>query len=256
MTYTPYTTQAVIGWDNVFTAGTLTASGEASDGAAENAVDGLTYDWWETEGDTGGDTLQVQLGSPQACDYLAIAAHDLGTEGASITLQGSADGSAWNTVAGPYSPTTDAPWLWRFASASYLYWRVVILGGPVRLGVLNAGAAMVLPEGIFVGHAPAPLNRKPRLLNNESDRGQFLGRSVIRAGAEVTVSQERVSQAYARAVWRPFADFAETRPFFFAWRHDERPTEVFYGWSTEGASIEQGSNGFMRVSIEMRGQVE
>lgn len=254
MPYIPYTPQAVIAYDNVFTQGAVSASSETSDGAAENAVDGLTYDFWEGEGDTSGDTLEVNVAGGAACDYLAIAAHNLGSSGATITLQGSADGVAWVTVAGPFSPNVDKPWLWRFPSATYAWWRVLILGGPCRLGVLQAGLATVLPEGIYVGHQPAPLNRRPRILNNESESGQLLGRSIIRRGSAAVIRQDRVSPAWVRAVWNPFSIHAETKPFFFAWRHASFPEEVIYGWTDGGAEVEQGQAQFMKVSLDMKGQ--
>lgn len=255
MSYVPYTPQAVIGWHNVFTLSALSASSETSDGPAENAVDGLTYDWWEGEGDPAGDTLTVNSGSV-ACDYLAVAVHDLGSQGASITLQGSANGSSWTTVAGPYSPTDDKPWLWRFTVATYSWWRVVINGAACRLGVLQAGTALVLPEGVYSGHTPSSLNRKPKILNNESEGGQLLGRSLIRSGAEADIRQDRVTATWVRNTWSPFATYAETRPFFFAWRHTSFPQEVIYGWSAGGAKVEQGQGHFMSVSLDIKGQVE
>ena len=253
MAYVPYTSKAVIGYDNVFTSAAVAASSETDEGPAENAVDGLTYDWWQGEGDP--DTLTVNSGSA-SCDYLAIAAHDLGTQSATITLQGSADGAAWVTVAGPYSPTDDTPWLWRFTQATYAYWRISVAGGPCRIGVVNAGVAMVLPEGVYAGHAPASLNRKPKLLNNDSEGGQLLGRSIIRSGATSEIVQERVSTTWVRDTWQPFARFAETRPFFYAWRHADFPEEVLYAWSDGEANVQQGPNQFMKVSLDIKGQVE
>ncbi len=256
MPYTPYTTQAVIGWDNLFARATLLASSETTSGPAENAADGLTWDYWESEGDTSGDTLRAQLSVAEPADYLGIAGHNLGSVGATLTLQGSANGISWTTVAGPFSPASDKPALWRFPSATWQYWRVLVMGGPVRIGVVNVGALLVLPEGVFVGHKPESLNRRPKLSNNESEDGQFLGRSVIRRGAEGIIKQDRVTQAWVRSVWDPFARHAETKPFFWAWRYDTFPDEVMYGWTDEGAEVEQGSNGYMAVSLNVRGQVE
>lgn len=258
MPHVPYTTQAVIGWRNVFADGVLTASSETTSGPAENAADGLTWDYWEGDGDTSGDTLTVELVEGALCDYLAIAAHDLGSQGATIELEGSDNGSSWTSVAGPFSPTDDKPWLWRFDGATHAWWRITILGGPTKLGVVNAGELLVLPEGIFVGHKPAPLNRKPETMPNKSERGQFLGRSVIRAGAAVTISQDRVSQTWARTEGVAFRDHAEDRPFFFAWRHATFPEEVIYGQTPEGGSVEitQSQNGFMSFSCDVEGQVQ
>lgn len=258
MTYIPYSTQAVIGYDNVFTAGTLTASSEQEGGEKENAVDGFTYDFWEPEAglSPAQHDLAVQLSGAQAVDYLAIAAHNLGTIEGSITLQSSVDGSAWTTVAGPYSPDNDGPYLWRFAQASAAWWRVLIEGDEVSIGVINAGAAMVLPEGIYVGHGPATYNRDPEIQNAESEGGQMLGRSRLRTGmARIQIKQDMVTPAWVRATWDPFTRFAELRPFFYAWRSTEYPDEVAYGWSTGPAKAEHTKTQYMSVSLDMAGQV-
>lgn len=258
MTYIPYTTQAVIGYDNVFTAGTLSASSEQEGGEKENAVDGFTYDFWQPE--TGlspaQHTLAVQLSVAQAVDYLAIAAHNLATAEATITLQRSSNGSSWTDVSGPHTPANDGPYLWRFAAVSDSWYRILIEGDDIALGVVQAGAAMVLPEGIYVGHAPAPLNRDPQIMNAESEGGQMLGRSRIRQGmAPLSIKQDMVTPVWVRATWNPFSRIAELRPFFFAWRTDAYPEEVIYGWSVSPAKAEHTKNAYMSVSLEMSGQV-
>lgn len=255
--HVPYRRMAVVGWRNVFTDGTLTASSETSSGPMENAVDGLTFDWWEFDGSSSGDWLAVALGLEVECDYLAIAAHTLGSVGCSIEVQGSADGSIWSTVGGPFVPATDNPYLWRFDAASFPFWRVLIKGESARLGVVQLGEGLLLPEGIFVGHKPAALNRKVSVLPARSESGQFLGRSVLRYGAQGQIVQDRVAQTWVREQWDPFVRFAETRPFFFSWRYDDFPLEVIYGWTPEGSGSEvaQGANGYMKVSLEMEGIV-
>jgi hypothetical protein len=256
MNYVPYTTQAVIGYDNVFARGTISASGYTTSGPPENAVDGLTFDFWETEGDTSGDRLNVDLAAPESVDYLAIAAHTLGSSGATITVRKSLDGVTYSNAAGPFTPTEDKPYLWRFPTTNaFAYWQVRIDGGDsVRLGVVNLGRILVLPEGIYVGHKPATLNKKPELLNNKSDRGQLLGRSVLRTTASVSIKQDLVEPDWVREVWKPFAAYAENNPFFFAWRYDTYPDEVMFGWTEEGAEAEHASTRYMRVSLDMVGQ--
>lgn len=258
MPYIPYSRQAVIGYDNVFARGTLSASSETPDtGEAANAVDGLSWDHWQPAGTDSPpqDWLQVDLGSAAAADYLAINAHNLGSQGATITPQGSADGVSWTAVGGPFSPTEDKPYFWRFDSASYRYWRVLVEGTGLALGIVQAGVALVLPEGVYVGEQPAPLNRKPKLSNNESEGGQFLGRTILRQGSGVTIAQEHVFPDWVRETWMPFAKYAETNAFFFAWRSDDWPEEVIFGWSEGGATAKQSHQTYMSVSLDIKGQI-
>lgn len=246
-------TLALIGYDNVFTEGTLSASSDPEGGEKENAVDGFTFDHWEpvVSGSPTESYLQVLLTAAAAVDYLAIHAHDgIG----SISLRGSNDGTTWTTISGPHTPE-DGPNLWRFASVSYTRYRVYVTGNVPQLGVLQAGAIMVLPEGVYVGHKPSKYNRADRIMNNKSEGGQLIGRTLLAEGAQgMTISQDRVTPAWARDTWEAFAQHAKTKPFFFAWRHAVYPLEVMYAWSTGPASISVASQTFMSVSLEIEGQ--
>ncbi len=249
----PYTTQAIVAYDNVFARGTLSASSSPAGGEAENAVDGFTWDYWRPSG-AGPHTLTVDCGSAQPVDYLALHASNLADVGGSITLERSSDGSAWTTVTGPTTPTSSKPLLYLFASVSYRYYRITITGTGSILGVVQAGARLTLPEGIFVGEAPTSLNPRNEQLNSTSEGGQFLGRSLIRSGVSNSIKQDRVSQAFARGAWQAFASHAESRPFFYSWRADDYPLEVMYAWSRGDSQVQQGGNGFMSVELAIEGQ--
>lgn len=248
-----FSTQAVIAYDNVFARGTLTASSSPAGGEAENAVDGLTWDYWQPSG-AGPHTLTVDLGAAESVDYLALHAQNLATSLGSITLERSADGMAWTTVSGPHSPTDTAPLLFLFEAVSYRYYRVTMTGSVSQLGVLQAGARLTLPEGIFVGESPASLNPRNEIMNSTSEGGQFLGRSLIRTGVTNSIKQDRVSQEFARNDWQAFADHAQLMPFFYAWRVDDYPLEVMYAWSRGDSQVQQQGNGFMTVEIAIEGQ--
>lgn len=257
MPYIPYTTQYVIGWRNVFYGGTLTASSEPDGGEPENAVDGFTSDYWApVAGASPAEAwIAVDCGSTTAVDYLAIAAHNLGTIGAEVTLEGSADGSSWTTVTGPHAVADDTPAMWIFVSVSYRHYRLVIAGDAISLGVLQAGARLTLPEGVFVGYEPERLNRQNDTMNQLTEGGQFIGRSIIRTSVKGEINQPRANQAWVRGAWTLFRDHAELRPFFIMWRSDDYPDEVAYCWSTDDAAVKQRSNGFMDVSMKFAGLV-
>lgn len=249
----PYSTQAVVAYDNVFARGTLTASSSPAGGEAENAVDGFTWDFWAPAG-VGPHTLVVDLGAAEAVDYLAFHAQNLADTSGSITLAGSSDGSSWTDVSGPHSPTDNTPALVLFSAVTYRYYRLTMTGEGSVLGVLQAGQRLTLPEGIFVGQAPPQLNPDDEILNSASEGGQFLGRSLIRTGAQDKIKQDRVSQSFARGAWAAFAEHARLRPFFYAWRTTDYPLEVMYAWSRGGAKVQQGTNGFMSVELPIEGQ--
>lgn len=249
----PFTTQAVIAYDNVFARGTLAASSSPDGGEAENAVDGFTWDFWAPAG-AGPHTLVVDLGSAEAVDYLAFHAQNLADTSGSITLARSSDGSSWTDVSGPHSPTDNTPVLVLFSSVSYRYYRISMTGEGSMLGVVQAGQRLTLPEGIFVGAEPPQLNPDDEILNSSSEGGQFLGRSLIRSGASDKIKQDRVTQEFARGDWADFAEHARLRPFFYGWRTEDYPLEVMYAWSRGGSKVQQGTNGFMSVELAIEGQ--
>ena len=258
MTYVPYTRQAVIGYDNVFTQGVTDASSSPSGGELENALDGFTFDFWTpvSQASPNYHWLAVALGAAAPVDYLAIHAHNLFTVGGTVALEGSDDGETWDEVLAPQSPASNGPMLWRFTQVNHAYYRLLMTGEGAALGVLQAGAALVLPEGVYVGMSPPPLNRANRIQNNKSEGGQFLGRSLIREGARaLTMKQDFVTPAWVRSTWEAFAQHAETLPFFFAWRQGDYPLEVMYGWSVGDAEATQSRNAYMSVSLEIEGQV-
>lgn len=249
----PYKTQAVIGYDNVFTLGTLSSNSSPAGGEAANAVDGFTWDYWRPT-DVDANVLTVDLGTAQSVDYFAFHATNLEAIGGTIRLERSDDGSTFVNVSGPHAPVKGRPFMALFNTVSARYYRVALIGTGAILGVVQAGQRLTLPEGVFVGESPASLNPDTEILNSNSEGGQFLGRSLIRKGAGDVIKQDRVTQSWARNEWQAFSDHAQLKPFFYGWRTVDRPLETMYAWSRGDAKVAQGANGFMSVELSIEGQ--
>jgi hypothetical protein len=71
----------VIGYANLFAEGTVTTDGQD----AENALDWLPYDYWVSG--APDSHITVDLGEDRSADYLAIAAHDIGSKGGTVALE-------------------------------------------------------------------------------------------------------------------------------------------------------------------------
>lgn len=254
MSFIPYTRQALIGYRNVFAAEGATVTGDDdSGGPALNAFDGLTHDFWTSA--EVDPQVEVSLPEPQSADYVAIALHNLGDLGASLIVESSEDGVTWaERYASPAIATND-PALFTFDdSGAHSYWRVRVDGGyGLRIGILHLGAVLTLSEGIYEGHAPPKLNRSSKILNNEAEGGQYLGRSVIRTGVSNSIKQSLVPPEWVRTEWYAFQEYARAGSFFFAWRHTEYPGDVMFGWSEDEPTAEQGRGRFMSVSLNVKG---
>lgn len=252
-------TQARIGHATITrtaTAATLSASGEQSGFEADSALNSLTYEFWKA--DALPATWRIDAGSAVSVDYVGIAAHTLGTDGASVKVQHSDNDSAWTDVTGisVHAPTDDGPILFLFASLSHRYWRILITGSTIpSVGVVYIGAVLAMPKGIYGGHSPLDLARTTVIRPQSSERGQFLGRSIVRGGFHADYSFKHLTPAFYRSEFELFVADALQYPFFMAWRPSTFTDSIGYVWT--GQDITPSNMGigpgFMEVSFSVDG---
>ncbi len=96
-------THARIGHATITRTGTLVASGEQAGFEADSALNPLTYEAWKP--DALPATWRIAEPAKVRVDYIAIAAHTLGSDGASVKPQWSDDDAAWNDIAGVVFPS-------------------------------------------------------------------------------------------------------------------------------------------------------
>lgn len=235
---------------------TATAAGTATYDAA-NAFDGLTYDYWKPS--TGGaQWLKIALAASAVVDYLGLAAHNLGTLGATVQLQGSLDDATYVNLLpeGTFVPTDDGPIVRLFTEKAYRYFKLTTTppSGTQQIGVLMLGRSTPLQRGVHVGHRPAPFSRDVRYTTNESEGGNFLGRSIVRVSNETEIALSNMTARWYREKFEPFALQAESRPFFFVWDRHRRPDEAMFGYATNRPSLENGKTSFVSTTLSMRGK--
>jgi len=250
-----------IGYHTILPFSTVTASSATSENPKEFIYDYLTSDAWMA---SSGGTQWIEVRPPglEDVDYVGIAAHNLATARASFILQYWRDG-VWNNVdedlfrypAGMMD--SNDPVLFMFSSIRSnrfrLYIRTSVI--PVFIGVLFIGRIMKLERGVYVGHAPAKYNRSDRILNSQSEGGQFIGRSTISEGGQTEIGLNHLTPGWVRSEWVPFQDHARMKPFFFSWMPDLYPNETIYGWSTSTPVPTVGGHNFYSVSIGMQGLI-
>lgn len=76
-----------IAWKNLFTSATTESGSAAVDGAASNALTGSTYDYWVGVPAADEVALRGTMTAAAPVDFIAVAAHNLGTLAAGIVLQ-------------------------------------------------------------------------------------------------------------------------------------------------------------------------
>lgn len=244
-----------IGWHNLVTADNVTADEEAEDEPVVNIANAATYLRWR--GTTTGDqSVSVDLSAAQDVNYFAIAKHNLGSTGATVTFQSSTDGSAWTDVTTPLMFSSDNVVIYEFDTVFARFYRIFIEPGSAApsIAVLYIGETLVLQRRIYVGHTPLPYGRNTTVSNGRSESGEFLGRVLRRQFLESSVSLQNITPAWYRANMEPFIQSATTRPFFWSWKPSSYPDECGYAWLSDDVKMSnQRANGMVQCSFQMQG---
>jgi len=228
------TTGANILYENLFHTGTVTASTEAADGEAANAANEPTWDFWTPTAVPAW--IKVDAGSTVSCDAAAVAAHDIGSTGATVQVQSSPDDATWTTQ-GSVAPTDDSVIIILFPSVSARYWRLRVIDAVASIGVAYIGSRLTFTRSVLSGHVALNNAKRVELMNTTTIGGQFLGNRIRRIGAETSVNFGLVDTGFADGDFAPFKDwYNDGHAFFFASSPLVWPDDVGYCWRPEGAS--------------------
>lgn len=244
----------------------VSVSSESGDGPKDSPLRPDTAEFWEATALPATWTFNIDsIGSPsrETIDYVAIAGHTIGSEGASVVvattdglLVGSPEAEVYTTFAQAHSPSGDAPIVFMDNPRSVNKIRITVSGtGIPRLAVIAVGRSTGMQEPIRGGgHAPLNLTRQTMLVQSLSRGGQFLGQGIMRKGVTGSASFDNLTSEWYRAIFDPFVQHARQYPYFFAWRPEDYPEEVAYVWSaTDIAPSYSGVFDWMRVSWTMNG---
>lgn len=233
----------------------LTSSSETSGYQDDNVLTENTYEFWQPSSLPA--TLTFELSSAQEVNYVGIAAHTFGTNLCNIKFQ-YYNGSAWVDLLDT-APGDDSVLLSFFNSVTSNQFRINILSGTGNpfIGVVYFGKRLAVERRIYVGHAPITLSKKSVVRPNKSEDGNWLGRSVIRQGAETGIEFKNLSASWVREKFKPFMDSALSYPFFFAWRPTDYPKEVAYCWTMGDIRPQNsGPRDLMTVSFDVEAQLD
>lgn len=221
--------KARIGYRTIVPDATVTASSEAPDFPASAVAHPLTYERWRPT--AAPAELLIDAGGWVDVDYVAIAAHTIGSADATVVIAHSQDGEDW-TDAMVIDPDSDNAIMALFEQVTARYWRIQI-SEVAEIGVVYIGRALVMQRGIYGGHSPGTLSRQTEISPTRSVTGQFLGRSIVRQGFNTSYEWSNLTAGWYRQEFDPFVEAALRRPFFIAWKPDRFPDEVLYAWCND-----------------------
>lgn len=223
----------VVGWRNVVTPSTITATSQQDNFPASNLANPATHLEWRAPA-AGEQYLTIVTNEVDPIDYVGVARHNFGSGEIAVSVAGLI-ADEWVEIVEEVMLPDDSPAIFRFAPASFAQIRLRLQAGALaaRAAVVYAGRLMQLERKVYVGHTPLPHGRKTSVVNNRSESGGFLGRIVLGEWRETTVPLSLITPGWFRAEMVPFLKGAAERPFFFAWRPQSYPLEVGYGWLTD-----------------------
>ncbi|MBV7482529.1 discoidin domain-containing protein [Bordetella sp. BOR01] len=239
-----------IGWRTLTRDAEITASSEADSWPAAALANPMTYERWKPEAVPAW--VQFDAGQAVEVDYLGIASHDLGSAGATFSIQCSDDGAAWETAA-TVEPADDNAIMLLIEPVTARYWRLNVTEAIGSIGVLYLGKVLETYRPVSPGHSPGNLSRRTEIMPNLSMGGQFLGRSIIRQGYATAYEWAHLPAQWYRDNFAPFVEAARKYPFFIAWNPLRYPAEVLYAW-TPAEDIQpenMGVRDWMQVGLKV-----
>lgn len=242
-------------WDNIFLNGAVAASTEATDAEVENALTDSTFDYWQPTTTSGTVTLTLA----GTASVLGIAAHDLGTQGATIDVK--ADGVS--VLDSTVSPTDDTPILILFDSTtSTTNWSVEITGASAAfsIGNLFLGVPLIFETGVVPSYTPLYMAENIELLQNRSLGGQFFQNRVIRKSAETSINLNILDRSFVEgANFQNFRDhYNSGKTFFWSAGPSVFEKDVAYCRRTSGGELKPtfSNNGiFYKVGMQLEAYV-
>lgn len=249
LTQSDYSKALIAHSGNWLSGGTVSASGTDADYFEAAPANSLTYEKWKP--DALSATWEYDHGSAAACDYCAIAAHTMGTNGNSLSVQYH-NGSTWADIVSATAITSDAPVLVVFGGETRQRWRIQISGGTApEIGVVRFGAALEMPHPMYGDHSPLHMARQTKMRSNTSTTGEFLGKSKIRTKLSAPFKWNYLEADWVRANWRPFQIAMEEEAFFVAWRPDKFAEVAYCQTDTPAIPSNMGVLDFMQVELKV-----
>jgi hypothetical protein len=225
--------QPRIGFDAHSAAGSATSS--ASGYSASWVTDGETWSVWRAGSSSSTLTLTF---SNQTVSYAGLAAHNLGSIGATVSCQ------IGGTTVGSISPTDDSAIMFLFSPRTATTVQFVITGGVAEIAVAQAGEVLEMPRlSVYTG-LPISESKQVRYRHQQSIRGDVLGRAVEGAELAFDLTINNLPETFRATAgdvtWQGLLRHIDsTGPFFIAAKPGSYPEEVAYVQAVERPRFER-----------------
>ena len=229
--------------------GTATASSAVEGFEAALALNPDTYSYWLPSAMPA--TWAVDFGSSKAVDAVGIAAHSLAGQTVAVDTW---NGTAWVEQVPAFAVTDNGPLLMLFAEVTTAKVQIRVTGTAQPVGVVYAGKALVMPQKAYVGLGQINLKRRTEFKINQTEGGNWAGRSIARVSLIAGYQWAHITDAFYLVNVEPFSLSARQYPFFLAARPSGYPEETTYAWvAADIAPQRMGVLDFCSVGFEAIG---
>lgn len=250
----------LIGWHNVVTFASLSATSAATGYPVTNLSTPSTIDRWV--GGSAAELLVTVSGLDDEVDYVGIARHNLGSKGIEVSVEVlTADaGGVWAEAFAGVLPGDDSPLLLRFAAVTVIGVRLRLLAGDAApdIAVLHVGKMIQMQKGLQADWVPLHRALEVEKFLGRNDAGDFLGAIVTRRRAAATATFRLLTSAWYDATLAGFvAGVNGGDAFFFAWDPADHADEVGYCF-VEGSvqpKFPTLNKGFVDLALSLSGIV-
>lgn len=232
-------------YDNAMERGTITTDSEQTGFEAVLAASPFEAQGWKPV-DTAADYyLQMVLASAEPINAFAITAHTLGTQGATIRFESSANsGGAWTQIGTDITPADDRPIALLTNAITSDYFRLVIELGATAApftGVVFMGTALEFPRPLYASEGtPFNLGMNTEYQDNRTVEGKYVGRSIKRMRERAQAPLANIEESWVTANMMEFIEYSRTHPYFLLPRPSSYAEDIGYTWSEEDIRVVRG----------------
>lgn len=223
----------IIGWHNLVTRMGVAADYSDPFFPVSNLGNPSTASQWRSTS-TDPQAITVTITGADLIDYVAIARHNLGSDGAVVSVEAvTADNPGVSTVLFTgVVLANNRPAILRFdpVSVSSITLKIVPAASPPRIGVLYVGKLTVMPGSMMQEPVALPYANDDDVVTGLAESGDFLGRIITKRSLSLSYEFAHVDYDWFHSNMGPFVRHGLVTPFFFAWLPRLYPDECGYGW--------------------------
>ena len=207
------------------------------------ALNDYTNQRWTFNATSVAQTWTLTTAANENIDTVLIAAHNLATIGATLSVLTStvtADGTAMIQRVAPFAVTDNGAIGLMFNNAGTPYVirrvRINIAAGPTiqgQIGIIRAGVALQMPRPLGGGAEPIGLRPVTDVRQMDSETGQWIGRTMQRRRREASIGWGNLDAAWYRSTFKPFADTLPLKPFGLIQNAVSMPESVAWCWTND-----------------------